>query len=119
MKKMLHILSICCLVTTSAYALESTIVTNPTFLQTKWISKNSNDPVTIQNGAGISLVISITVNPGPSVAAGVNVKNCGTTTYIAAGSATVCSTNDPNNPVTLTSDSATTPATGTYQLKQS
>jgi len=120
MKKMLPVLLICSLVATSVYADTTTVISNPTVPQIKWISKNSNDPFTIQNGAGIPLVITITVNPGPSVGAvGVNVKNCGTTTHIDAGSATVCSTSDSNNPVTLTSDSATMPATGTYQLKPS
>ncbi len=78
-----------------------------------WSSKNSSDSVSIQNGAGIRLNIPITVDRG---GAGVNVKNCGTTSHIDPGSATMCSTNDPTNPVTLTADSATIPATGTYQI---
>ncbi|MEO8400511.1 MAG: hypothetical protein ABI597_01785 [Gammaproteobacteria bacterium] len=81
---------------------------------TNWLSKDSTDLVSIQNGTGIHLVITITVNRG---GAGVSVKNCGTTTHIDAGSSTICSTNDAINPVTLSSESGTSPATGTYLVK--
>lgn len=88
------------------------------FPVTNWISKNSSDPVTIQNGAGTPMLIVINVAGGGSTQSpGVNVKNCGSTAHINAGSSTLCETNDPTNPVTLTSDSGANPATGTYQLK--
>ena len=82
-----------------------------------WVSKSSNDAFTIQNGAGITIVVMITVNGVSPNDPGVNVKNCGTTAHINAGSSAVCTTNDSANPVTLNSDSAK-PATGTYQIKQ-
>ena len=88
----------------------------PSFPQANWLSKNSNDPFTIQNGAGTPIVIEINVGGSGPIAAGVNVKNCGETTHINAGSSTICSTNDATNPVTLTSD-GTNPAAGTYQIK--
>lgn len=88
-----------------------------TFPLTNWISKNSNDPISIQNGAGTRIFIVINVSGGGANAPGVTVKNCGTTNYIKSGSSTVCETNDNKNPVTLTSESVSVPATGTYQIK--
>jgi hypothetical protein len=86
------------------------------FPQANWVSKNSSDSFTIQNGAGTPIVIQINVGGSAPNAAGVNVKNCGETTHINAGSSTICSTNDANNPVTLTSDGNNS-AYGTYQIK--
>lgn len=92
---------------------------NPSsFQEAHWLSKNSSDPFTIQNGAGIDIVIQINVEGSGPNAAGVDVKNCGTTTHINAGSSAICSTFDPKYPVTLTSDSNNTSASGTYQIKQ-
>lgn len=91
-------------------------VTDVPFPQMNWTSKGSNDPFTIQNGSGTPITIAINVNGGPTNTPGVNIKNCGNTTHINAGSSAICSTNDANNPVTLTSDS-TMPASGTYQIK--
>ena len=90
----------------------------PTFPATNWVSKNSTDAVSIQNGAGTAIMIVINVSDQSPHANGVNVSNCGSTTYIKAGSSTVCETNDSQNAVTLTSDSTDLPASGTYQLKQ-
>ena len=82
-----------------------------------WISKNSNDPISIQNGAGTTILIQINVSGGGASAPGVTVKNCGTTTSISAGSSTICETSNNKSPVTITSDNPGTPATGTYQIK--
>jgi len=87
----------------------------PSFPLTKWLSKNPNDLVTIQNGAGLSLVILINVDKNSS---SVTIKNCGTVAKIEAGSSAVCTTNDATNPVTINSDSPTLPAVGEYQIKQ-
>lgn len=87
------------------------------FSQANWLSKNSSDPFTIQNGAGTPIVIQINVGGSSPNSSGVNVKNCGNTSHINPGSSTICSTNEDNNPVTLTSDS-NYPAYGTYQIKQ-
>lgn len=83
------------------------------FAMTNWLSKNLTDPVSIQNGTGFPLIISITVDKN---SAAVNVKNCGTTTHINPGSSTICMTSDARNPVTMISESGTTPASGTYQI---
>ena len=89
-----------------------------TFQSSVWKSKNANDSFTIQNGAGTMLTIVISVdNAGPH-ADGVTVSNCGSTTFIKAGSSTVCQTNDSADPVTLTSNSVSLPSSGTYQIKQ-
>jgi hypothetical protein len=87
------------------------------FPQANWISQDSNDRIMIQNGAAIPMIITIIVNDGNN-AAGATVRNCGVVNHIDPGSAAVCSSNDGNNPVTLTSDSASLPATGTYQMQQ-
>ncbi|VVC74975.1 hypothetical protein AQUSIP_02490 [Aquicella siphonis] len=88
---------------------------------TDWSSKNSNDVVTINNGTGNLLTITITVTkpatsqPNP---AGVNINNCGDTKHIDAGSTAICTTNDSNNPVNFSSDSQTDAASGTYVIAQ-
>jgi hypothetical protein len=112
----LIILSFCSLVTTVVNA-DVNVNTKTLFPPMAWISKNANDLVTIQNGAGLPLVIAITVNAGKT-AAGVTVKNCGTTNHVDAGSAAICSTNDANNPVSIASDTAMAIASGTYEIKQ-
>lgn len=90
---------------------------NEPFPVVKWSSKSNNDTVTIDNGAGIPLLILITVDGGSDNASGVNVSNCGTTKHIDAGSSTICSTNDPANPVSFSTDNANVTATGTYQVR--
>lgn len=82
-----------------------------------WVSKNVNDVVTIQNGSGTQILILISVNGGEN-ASGINVANCGLTKHINPGSATVCSTKDAANPVGISSDNSSVPASGTYQIKQ-
>ena len=87
----------------------------PSFPLTKWLSKNPTDSVTIQNGAGLPIIILVSVDKNSS---SVSIKNCGTVTKIEAGSSAVCTTNDATNPVTINSDSPNTPAIGEYQIKQ-
>lgn len=80
----------------------------------KWISKSSNDTVTISNSTGLQVQVTIVVDkPG----SGINLKNCGNTSHVDAGSTVVCLSQDPNNQINFTSDSGS-PATGTYQMKQ-
>lgn len=85
-----------------------------------WTSKNTTDEVTINNGNGNTLTITINVdkvaNPA-SPPAGVNVKNCGSTTHIDPGSSGICTSSDASNPVSFSSDSPTYKASGTYQIK--
>jgi hypothetical protein len=85
------------------------------FSITNWLSANTNDVITIENGAGLLVIILITVDKNSS---GVAVKNCGTVTKINAGSSALCASSDPANPISLSSDSPSTPAKGTYQIKQ-
>lgn len=86
-----------------------------------WVSKNSNDVITINNGNGNSLTITINVDKNPMAGnnvPGISINNCGDTRHIDAGSSAVCSTNDAANPVNFNSDNATTAASGTYTIKQ-
>lgn len=95
------------------------VTESATFPIVNWTSKNTNDPVSIQNGAGTPILIQINVSGAQANANGhgVSVRNCGTTTHINAGSSTICETNDNKNPVTLTSDDNNIPVSGTYQIK--
>lgn len=103
-----------------SYAQVSTSVTSPTETTTsvQWVSKDSNDPVTIANGTGLALTIQIMVNASPNKVGGIDVKNCGDTSHVDAGSSAICSTNDASNPVSFASESATEPASGTYTVSK-
>lgn len=101
---------------TPLYA-DSNAAADQTFPPVKWISKNSRDQVNVHNGSGLPLIVVVQVNDSDFNPAGVNIKNCGTTTYIEPGSVAVCATKDPSNPVTISSDSGNNPASGTYQIK--
>jgi|GEM_PF-5624138 len=81
-----------------------------------WTSQSPSDIVTIENGTGANLIIHITVNGGTD-AGGINVRNCGATTRINAGSSAVCATKDPASPVNFNTDGPNA-ATGTYQVRQ-
>jgi hypothetical protein len=84
-----------------------------------WTSKNSTDEVTINNGNGNRLTITINVDKNLNITSptGVNVKNCGNTSHIDAGSTAICTTIDASNPVSFSSDSPTNKVSGTYILK--
>lgn len=100
-------------------AAPTTVVETPE-LPVNWVSHSSSEPVTINNGNGNSLTITINVAAStiPNVTVpGVNVKNCGQTKHIDAGSSAICTTHDAANPVSFASDSQNT-ASGTYQVKQ-
>jgi len=88
------------------------------FQPTAWVSKNSTDNVIVHNGNGGSLVIEIIVSGSAPNAPGVTIKNCGSTTTIKAGDSAICSSDDPANPVTFSSDNQNLPASGTYTTKQ-
>lgn len=96
------------------------VVNVPSETSVPWISKNSADTVTINNGNGNKLTITINVDKNPSITnpPGLNVNNCGNTTHIDAGSSSICTTSDANNPVSFRSDSPTYKVTGTYIIKQ-
>lgn len=83
-----------------------------------WMSKGTSDVVTIQNGSGLPLMIQINVNGPVPTAGGITIKNCGTTTSIKAGGSAICQSSDAENPVSFSSDSPSTPASGTYQVKK-
>lgn len=104
---------------TFSYAETPTTITTTMPANIDWISKNSSEEITINNGTGNKLIITINVQKitTGTKTTGVNIKNCGNTTHIDAGSSGICSTNDPVNPVSFSSDSATDPATGTYNIK--
>lgn len=103
---------------TLVYAQAIVTTEKASFPMMQWVSKNTNDIVTIQNGNSVPIVIMITVNgnthPNPP---GITIRNCGSTTNIKAGSSSLCYNSDAANPVTFSSDSAT-PVDGTYQIKQ-
>lgn len=79
-----------------------------------WSSKDNSDTVTVQNGTGLQLIISISVD---KKGVGINIKNCGTTNHIDAGSTAVCASRDPANPVNFSSDTGEKEAMGTYEIK--
>lgn len=89
----------------------------PPPLLINWVSQDSSQEVTIQNGTAAALTVQINVIDNVSSdAPGINIKNCGTTTHADAGTTVICRTNDPHNPITFSSDSPTVQATGTYQI---
>ncbi len=88
----------------------------PNFPLVEWSAAPGVD-VKIENGSGASLIAQITVH-GTEGSAGIKLVNCGDTLFIKAGSSAICTTRDPKNPVTFSSDSATDTATGTYQVRQ-
>lgn len=85
--------------------------------ETTWTSKDSTDTVTINNGSGNILTVTIFVDKNNGESSGVNISNCGETTHIDAGSSAICTNTDAGNPVNFTSDSASTRAKGTYTIK--
>lgn len=93
-----------------------TTVTSPII----WTSKNTTDEVTINNGNGnkLSITINVDKNLNDTNTAGVSVKNCGNTTHIDAGSSAICTSSDASSPVSFSSDSPTSQASGTYTIKQ-
>ena len=88
------------------------------FPSSPWVSTGPDDNVSVQNGAGISIVVLINVDRANANSPGATIKNCGTTTHIAAGSSSICTTNDANNPITISSDTSGKRASGSYQIKQ-
>ncbi|GEM_PF-4172450 len=110
--------------TSFAQTISTTVTSDPSLIS--WSSKDANDVVTIQNGAGTPMVIEISVNNGGLTAAGITIKNCGTTAEVKAGSSAVCTTADAKNPVSFSNSSmmasgATSKnpiATGSYKIKQ-
>jgi hypothetical protein len=118
MKMLLFILTLGTLFFSSLTQAQATDTEKSCFPLVTWASKNSTEPVTIQNGNGVRLIIQIIVSKTSSTSVGINVKNCGTTSHVDAGSSTVCFNTDGSNPVTFSSDSGTVAAAGTYQIKQ-
>lgn len=99
-------------------ALAQTSPEKPSFPPVNWVSNGSSDEVTIQNGNGAHLIIQINVIGNQDARApGIDIKNCGKTTHVKAGSSAICTTSDAVDPVTFSSESNDT-ATGTYQIKQ-
>src|SRR5579872_930040 len=119
MKKILFFIALGLVLLSCPFLFAQIVNEKASFPPVNWVSKNSADTITIQNGTGAAIVIEITVNSTSSSGVrGIVVKNCGATTHIDAGSTGICTTNDPANPVNFNSDSATDPASGTYQIKQ-
>jgi hypothetical protein len=132
MKKIsLLLFSLLLLLTTNAFVLAETVVSAVVQTPIQWISKTSSDVITINNGNSNDLTITINVNKPPviivnnnvinnnqgNIPPGINIKNCGDTKHIEAGSSAICSTNDASNPISFSTDSQT-PVTGTYIIKQ-
>lgn len=104
----------------SLYAQEvsvpTTIVNSPSAIS--WVSKDTTDVVTINNGTGSPINVTITVmSDTAKKLSGINIVNCGQTTHVDAGSSAICGSSDSNNPVKFNSDSPTDPASGTYEIK--
>lgn len=120
MKKILLILSI--LACTTVFADTVTPIKKPTFNPVSWSSPNASSEITIQNSAGRAIAILIAVDNISAmrpVVDGINVKNCSGTTHINPGSAAICYTSDPQNPVTFSADNKTgNGATGSYQIER-
>lgn len=87
------------------------------FPPVSWTTKGTSDVVTIENGTNLALIINIVVQ-GTASSPGINIKNCGTTTHVNAGSMAICANNDSANPVSFSSDNSNQPASGTYQIKE-
>lgn len=106
---------------------QTTILSSKSFPPVKWVSKGTQDPVTIANGQGEPITIQISVDKTvvvdakndnkETVSAGINIKNCGSTTHVDSGSSVICDSADATNPVTFTADSETVIASGNYQVK--
>jgi hypothetical protein len=101
-----------------ADAPDTSATVKATFPPSNWVSLGTNDTVTVQNGAGIAIVVFISVDRVNVNSPGINISNCGTTTHVDAGSSTVCSTHDSTNPITFSSEKDGKRATGNYQVKQ-
>lgn len=107
------------------FAVEQALIVSPSPVSVKWISKNSSDEITIHNGNGFRIMITINVDHAVHGAQatgvnqlGVNIKNCGDTKHIDAGSSAVCITRDSANPVRFSSDSQSHAVSGTYSINQ-
>jgi hypothetical protein len=116
-------LLLCCNLTTYADT-QASFVSMPTppnntpatsFPLMRWISRNSSDPIIINNGNASNLYIQITVN-SDAPAAGLIIQNCGTTTAIRVGSVAICTSTTASGPISFHSDSDHIPASGTYQI---
>ena len=98
-------------------------VKKPTFVPVTWASSNSSDVTTINNGVGGPIAIFIQVDARDlrsNPMAGINVKNCGVTTHVNAGSSVICYTSSASNPVSFSTDGRSSDkiASGTYQVEQ-
>ena len=119
MIRMLLIVTLYLLLGTMDFVYAQGPADKPSFPAVNWVSKSSTDDVVIQNGSGATLVIEINVINNPhSNATGIDIKNCGATTHIKAGSSGICTTTDATHPVSFSSDNPSDPASGTYQIKQ-
>lgn len=112
--KKLFALAFVLLLTNNLYADDKDLAFPPT----SWLSQGSTDSISIQNGSNVPILIVINVAGSEDSTPGVNLKNCGTITHINAGSSAVCASTDASNPVTMTSDTGSKTASGTYQIKQ-
>jgi hypothetical protein len=92
-----------------------------------WVSDGFNDEIIIHNGNADRLIIVIFVDKIPLSPAisntsrtlpGINVRNCGRTSHVDAGSSVTCRTSDPLNPVIFHSDTSGGRATGTYLIER-
>lgn len=100
----------------SVYAVN--IITAPqSFPPVAWTSKDPRDTVTIENGNNASIMINITVprstGAASSVERGINISNCGKTTFVKEGSSAICYNQNGSAPVNFSSDSMN-PISGTY-----
>jgi hypothetical protein len=91
-------------------------INNPTRI-VHWITKNSAQPITVQNGTGAYLIVVITVDDLEPNSPGIHIKNCGTTTHVDSGSSVICATRDSANPVTFVSDTVNKTASGVYHVE--
>jgi hypothetical protein len=95
----------------------------PTFAPVTWVSSTPSDIITINNGIGGPIAIFIQVDARDMMGnpmEGINVKNCGTTSHVNAGSSAICYTTSANNPVSFSADGRSSDkfARGTYQVEQ-
>lgn len=121
MKKFLAIATI--IVSGSVFAAPVITVKKPNFAPVNWSSSNPSDIITINNGTGGPIAIFIQVQAtdmSGNPVDGIDVKNCGKTTHVNAGSSAICYTMDASNPVSFSADGKPSDkiAYGMYQVEQ-
>lgn len=118
MSKPVHLALIALFVTTASFAYNPLTPANLSkkpipvnTAVTNWMSPNSFSSYYVQTGS--RMTITIKVNNG---GAGATLTNCSGGGSVAPGSGTVCNVSNTSMPISITSNSQTASASGTYQI---